>query len=134
MKLGQSIPIVDEVFHFTYVLNSGAAFGILQNQTVFFVITAVLVLGSSIYFFSCFAKEQRLARLGVALTAGGAVGNLIDRVKTGLVVDFFDFRVWPVFNIADTAIVAGICLLVLAICFAPSAAILNENKNGGNQF
>lgn len=117
MSIGQSIPVVDEVFHFTYVLNPGAAFGIMKDQTILFIITAFLVVGVSIYFFSSIANEHRLLRLGISLVVGGAVGNLIDRVKTGLVVDFFDFRIWPVFNIADIAIVTGVGLIVLIVLF-----------------
>jgi signal peptidase II len=62
--------------------------------------------------------------------AGGAAGNLIDRVQTGFVVDFFDFLIWPVFNVADMAIVVGASLIILAVCFAP--ADLFQKNNGGD--
>jgi signal peptidase II len=129
MNLGESIPVIDGVFHFTYVLNPGAAFGIMKNQTAFFVIIAVIVLAGSMYFFSSLAGEARLARFGVILLAGGAAGNLIDRVKTGFVIDFFDFRVWPVFNIADLAIVIGASLIALALWLAPSD-VFSKNTGG----
>jgi signal peptidase II len=117
MSLGQSIPLIDGIFHFTYVLNPGAAFGILENQTTIFIIAALLVLGGSIYFFAYAKEEHRFMRIGIILIAGGAAGNLIDRIKTGLVIDFFDFRIWPVFNIADIAIVSGAGLIVLVVLF-----------------
>lgn len=118
MNLGQSIPVIEEIFHFTYVLNSGAAFGIMKNQTVLFIVIAFLVLGGGVYFFFRTANEHRLLRLGITLVGGGAAGNLIDRAKTGLVVDFLDFRFWPVFNIADIAIVAGAGLVAFAVLFS----------------
>ena len=112
MTLGTSIPVIPNVFHITYVLNPGAAFGIMENQTFFFIGIAVALLVGSVYFFRSIPARCRLLHWGIALMSGGAAGNLIDRIKTGLVVDFFDFRIWPVFNIADIAIVSGVAGLI----------------------
>lgn len=117
MVLGMSIPIVEDVFHITYVLNPGAAFGLFEHQTLFFLVVAVCLVISAIYFYPRIPKQYRLLRLGTGLLVGGAVGNVIDRIKTGYVVDFFDFRIWPVFNVADTAIVCGVGCIIFTMIY-----------------
>lgn len=112
MALGESIPIIEEVFHLTYILNPGAAFGMFAHNRLFFIAIAVIVIGIIIW-----ARREILAspwevKAGCGLFLGGAIGNLIDRVRQGLVIDFFDFRVWPVFNIADIAICIGVGLII----------------------
>lgn len=106
-----SLPVVAGVFHITYVLNPGAAFGIFKHQTAFFLAIAAALIALVAYLYPRLPKERRLLRSGMALMTGGAVGNVIDRVQTGYVVDFFDFRIWPVFNVADIAIVCGVALM-----------------------
>ena len=117
MNLGMSIPIIPHVFHITYILNPGAAFGILENQRFFFISIGVFILLAAIFFFPKLQKEKLPLKVGSALLLGGAVGNLIDRIQTGYVVDFFDFRIWPIFNIADIAIVCGVGLIIYTILF-----------------
>lgn len=117
MRLGMSIPVIPDIFHITYILNPGAAFGILENQRWFFVAVALLLLVVVGYFYDRFKRESRMTQWGIALLFGGAAGNLIDRVKTGYVVDFFDFRIWPIFNIADIAIVIGVGLIMISLFF-----------------
>ncbi|MGL5205898.1 MAG: signal peptidase II, partial [Acidaminococcaceae bacterium] len=106
------IPIVDGIFHLTFILNPGAAFGILENNRWFFVITAVSVLLFLFYYRRIIMAEPKVVQVGTALFAGGAMGNLLDRIRTGLVVDFFDFRIWPIFNMADIAICLGVGLIL----------------------
>ncbi len=113
MSLNQSIPVIPNVFHITYVHNFGAAFGLLAHRTGFFILVAVAVVLLLLAFLRYLPKEQKLLRAALVLQLGGAAGNLIDRVRVGYVIDFFDFRVWPVFNVADIAIVFGIGLLIL---------------------
>lgn len=112
MLRGESIPIIAPIFYLTYIQNPGAAFGILANQTLFFVVVTVIVIGGILlgYRYIPFANEP--IRVALGLIMGGALGNLIDRLRLGRVVDFLDFRVWPVFNLADTAIVLGAGILV----------------------
>ena len=117
MLPGMSIPVVDGIFHITYVLNPGAAFGILENQRMLFIAIALLMLGLTIYFLRHIPETFRLMRLGLSLLAGGAIGNVIDRVQTGYVVDFLDFRIWPVFNLADIAIVTGVSCVIYTLVF-----------------
>ncbi|MBC9783302.1 signal peptidase II [Heliobacterium chlorum] len=115
----ESIPIIPNIFHLTYILNPGAAFGMMANKTIFFVAVTIIVIAAILYFYRTVPPEQFLFRLGLALQAGGAVGNLIDRLRTGLVVDFFDFRVFPVFNMADTAITIGVTLILISLVITP---------------
>lgn len=115
MTEGQSLPVVEGIFHWTYVLNPGAAFGMMAHNRVLFLAVGVAVVAAVWYFRRDILAEGPLVRSGAALFLGGALGNLWDRVQTGLVVDFFDFRVWPVFNVADIAICVGAALVVLGI-------------------
>lgn len=112
MALGESIPIIEEVFHLTYILNPGAAFGMFAHNRLFFIAIAIVVIGIIIW-----ARREILVspwevKAGCGLFLGGAIGNLIDRARQGLVIDFFDFRIWPVFNIADIAICIGVGLII----------------------
>lgn len=116
MNLQQSIPVINNFFHITYVENPGAAFGILPYQTWFFlVITSLVVIALSYYIYTL-KKDQILLKIAFALQIGGAIGNFIDRFRTGYVIDFIDFKIWaPVFNIADIAIVVGVGLFALEV-------------------
>src|SRR5206468_6544533 len=102
---------------FTYVQNRGAAFGLLQDQTVFFVFVGLLVVAVIGASYRYLPRSGFLVHLALGLQLGGAVGNLIDRIRQGYVVDFVDFGYrsnwWPVFNVADSAIVVGVALLAL---------------------
>ena len=117
MVPGESIPVLKHVFHLTYVLNPGAAFGILPNQRVFFMIAGVLVLVPAMVIYSRIKRSDTMMRFGMISMISGAAANLIDRFQNGLVVDFLDFRIWPVFNIADIAIVLGTCFMVYSLMF-----------------
>ncbi len=130
MAPGASVPVIPGIFHITYVLNPGAAFGILEHQTWFFVAVAFLLFAAMVYFYPRIPQGYGLLRLGIALQTGGAAGNVIDRLKTGYVVDFFDFRVWPVFNVADMAIVGGVALIVYSIVFPPGRKA--DDGDGGD--
>lgn len=117
MVPGESIPILQDFFHITYVLNPGAAFGILPNQRIFFLVAGGILLILAAYFYPKISKKDNLSKLGAISLVSGATANLIDRVQSGLVVDFLDFRGWPVFNIADIAIVMGMFVMVYVILF-----------------
>lgn len=115
MTEGMSIPIINQVFHLTLVLNPGAAFGMLEHNREFFIVMAIVVLLAVVFMRKKILQESFAIQMGIALFAGGALGNLIDRIQTGLVVDFFDFRVWPVFNMADIAICVGVGVMIWSI-------------------
>lgn len=112
MALGESIPIIEEVFHLTYILNPGAAFGMFAHNRLFFIAIAVIVIGIIIWTRREILASPWEVKAGCGLFLGGAIGNLIDRARQGLVIDFFDFRIWPVFNIADIAICIGVGLII----------------------
>jgi len=113
MSLGMTIPVIRDIFHITYIINPGAAFGILEYQTGFFIVVSVIMIAAAIWYVPRIPARYRLLRFGIGMQAGGAIGNLIDRIRYGGVVDFLDFRIWPVFNVADMAIVGGVgCILV----------------------
>lgn len=112
MRLGESIPVIKDVFHITFVLNPGAAFGMLEHKRWIFIAVALLVILLALVFYRRIQKESLATRMGAGLLLGGAMGNLVDRIQTGLVVDYLDFRIWPVFNIADIAICMGAAMLI----------------------
>lgn len=117
MMPGTSAPVIQDFFHITYVLNSGAAFGILENKTFFFIFIALAMLIAVLYFYPKIPHKSYLLRFGIGLLTGGAIGNVLDRINTGYVIDFFDFRIWPVFNIADIAIVCGVSIIIYSIAY-----------------
>ncbi|HJV44796.1 MAG TPA: signal peptidase II [Bacillota bacterium] len=115
MTIGQSIPLIEGVFHLTSHRNRGAAFGILQNQRWFFILITVLIVVGIVYYLRRLGRSKPLISYALALILGGAVGNFLDRLLNGEVVDFLDFTLinYPIFNIADSAIVIGVCLFIL---------------------
>lgn len=110
LELNNSVPIIKGVFNLTLVHNRGAAFGIFKNQFYLFIFSAIVAV-ILIYSILKNNKHDNLYSFSLSLILGGALGNLIDRVFLGYVVDFLDFRVWPVFNLADSAITIGALLL-----------------------
>lgn len=112
-------PSLGHIFTLTYVRNTGAAFGIFPNASTLFVIIAlVVVLGIAVYFRQL-PDDEWLLKMSLAMQLGGALGNLTDRLRLGYVVDFMDFRMWPVFNFADTFIVVGVALLGYRLLLHP---------------
>ena len=100
-----------------YIENPGAAFGLLANQRVFFIVITTIILLAVIYFYKQLKGPHLLLRIALGMVVGGALGNLVDRVRMGTVTDFFDFRIWPVFNIADSAIVLGMIYISYQLLF-----------------
>ena len=109
------IPALSQWFALTYVTNSGAAFGLFPNYgNVFMLVAVVVVMAITIYYWRM-PSGQTLIKISLGLQLGGALGNLIDRLQYGYVIDFFDFKFWPVFNVADASIVLGAVLLAYAL-------------------
>jgi signal peptidase II len=115
MQTGNTIPVLENVFHITLVHNTGAAFGIFKDQTVFFIAISGAAAISIFLFLKKKNSVNRLRDIGFTLILGGALGNLLDRVRLGYVIDFLDFRVWPVFNVADSAITLGTFLVIVSV-------------------
>ena len=115
-SLGESVPVIPKIFHITLVYNTGIAFGLFKNQTVLFSAVSFFVI--VLIIFSILDQRKRketnhLEVFALYLILAGAIGNLIDRFRVGFVIDFLDFRVWPVFNIADSVITLGMILILI---------------------
>lgn len=119
MEIGESIPVIEKLFYISSHRNAGAAFGILQGQMIFFYIITVIVIGIIVYYIQTQTKESRFLGISLGLILGGAIGNFIDRVLLGHVVDFLNVYIFsydfPIFNIADSALVIGVLLLIVFI-------------------
>ena len=141
-EYGESISVIQEFFSLTYVRNTGAAFGFLATanpafRVPFFLaipIIAMVVLG---FLYRDLPRESRWRSLALGLVTGGAVGNLIDRVRLGYVVDFLDFHYknvyyFPAFNIADSAICVGVAILLLSTMEKNSTKEESGNVSNAN--
>jgi signal peptidase II len=107
------LDFVEPYFRFTHVHNTGAAFGIFPEGGLIFLVIAVVVSGIILYYYRQLPERMLLVRLALGLQLGGALGNVINRVQLGYVVDFLHVEYWPVFNVADSSIVIGVALLTL---------------------
>ncbi len=116
------IPLLKNWFVLTYITNAGAAFGLFPQLGLVFTFIALGVSLVIVFYHRSLPPGQWLVRLSLGLQLGGAVGNLLDRLRYGHVVDLFYIRLWPVFNIADAAIVTGVVLLMLHLLRTPSKA------------
>ncbi len=119
IKPEDTIPLLKGIFHLTYCENRGAAFGILQGRFgLLFITTLLVIIAVTVYMIKKRPQSLTLTT-AVTLLIGGAIGNLIDRVCRGFVIDFLDFRLihFPIFNIADCFVVCGAILLVIYVLF-----------------
>jgi len=110
LSIGESFPVIRNIFHITLVHNTGIAFGLFKDQGIVFIIIPVIAIILLIYNIYSYKNNQEFSLsyiVSFSLILGGAMGNLIDRVCFGYVIDFIDFRIWPVFNVADSAITIG---------------------------
>ena len=117
LVLSQSKPLIKNILHFTYVTNSGSAFGWFKDFNFLLIIFSFCVI-SAIFYFYVWVKiknNQMPQQIAAGLLLGGTIGNLIDRVFYGYVIDFIDFRIWPVFNIADIAVTTSVIILLFYI-------------------
>lgn len=115
MALHETIELPVKFIQLTYVQNFGGAFGIFQHQKLFFMAAAFVSVTCVLYFFEDIKELGKLSFLSASLIFGGAIGNLIDRIRFGYVVDFLDLRWWPVFNVADVALTIGVALLFIEV-------------------
>ncbi len=125
LSYADRIPVIPGFFYLTHVRNTGAAFGLFSDapqvyRLSFFISVSLIAVGIIVSFFRKLSPGDRLAALALGLILGGAIGNLIDRIFRQEVVDFLHFRLWrgyswPDFNVADSAIVVGVGLLVLEL-------------------
>lgn len=123
---GETRPVIKGVFHLSLVHNTGVAFGLFRNHNTLLSIFSLAVIIYIARDSLAHKKDRRLCqRVALGLILGGACGNLIDRLRLGYIIDFLDFRIWPVFNIADSSITIGITLLALEIFFHSGRATRN---------
>ena len=118
MALNDTIPVIDGIFHITYIHNYGAAFSILQGKQSFLLIVTGIAMTAILAYMVIGQIRKKAAPMelwSLALILAGGIGNFIDRVRFGYVVDFFDFRIWPIFNVADIAVCCGCGLLVFYV-------------------
>jgi len=114
MKLGESVPLIEDMIHITYITNSGGAFSILQGQTfLLIIIPAALIVALIVYIYKKRKSAGFMFLFSLSMICAGGLGNLIDRVRFGEVVDFIDFRFFPVFNFADICVCCGCGLMLL---------------------
>ncbi|HET6781499.1 MAG TPA: signal peptidase II [bacterium] len=119
IPVGASLPLVPPVLFLTNVRNPGIAFSALPGIPLIVPAAIALTLIFLLFYNKTRWSDRPTVSFGVALLAGGALGNLIDRVRVGAVIDYLDLRVWPVFNLADVAITAGAALLILTYAVRP---------------
>jgi len=117
---GETWPEGWELIRFSHVHNYGAAFGILQGASTFLVIAPLIAIAAITVFLLTLPSQSKWYSVGLAGILGGAIGNLIDRIRLGYVTDFIDPTHYPSFNIADSAIVLGVALVAILSFFAPS--------------
>ncbi|MEW9676546.1 signal peptidase II [Lentibacillus sp. L22] len=127
MELYEQIPIINDFFYITSHRNRGAAWGILQDQMIFFYIITVVVVVGVIFYLHKFGKDSPLLAVSLSLILGGAIGNFIDRIFRQEVVDFLDFTIFrydfPIFNVADSCLCIGVILVLIA-------TFIDEKKKG----
>ena len=116
LAIGESLPLIDRL-SLIHIRNTGSAFGLLANQTFLIIVISIAALLFILLFLRYLSPATTLIIISIGLIMGGALGNLIDRLRFGSVTDFIYFRLWgnfhwPAFNIADASIVVGVCLLI----------------------
>ena len=125
-SLHQSLEVIPGLFSLTYLTNTGAAFGFLAGQPTawrqaFFIVMVLAALGFITYMYRRLRDESGWYEVSLGLIAGGAIGNLIDRLRFGSVIDFLDFYIgshhWPAFNVADSAITVGVTIFLIVNIF-----------------
>ena len=115
----KSVEVIKSFFYLTYTNNKGAAFSILTGRRILLILVALIVIGVLIYYVRKNKIEGKVNKIALSLVIGGSIGNLIDRILRGAVVDFLDFKIfgynYPIFNLADTFIVLGVFLLLISM-------------------
>lgn len=115
---GENIEIIKNIFSIIYTNNTGAAFSILLGKRIFLIVVAVLIIGVLLYYIKRNKIEKKIDIIALSFVIGGSLGNLIDRIVRGYVIDFISIKIgnynFPIFNVADILIVIGVFLLLLS--------------------
>lgn len=128
-----SIILIDKLLELTYLENRGAAFGILQGRSAFFIVISIIVIAYLCYLLIKHKNMDKLVNISLGLILGGAIGNLIDRIVRGFVIDFIFVRFWgfydfPVFNVADIGVTLGVFILIILNIFTKRLDDFNVNN------
>lgn len=138
---GESVAVIKNFFSLTYVRNSGAAFGILHKAPAyfrdpFFIAVPVVAMFIILFLYFKLQENQKLTALALSLILSGAIGNLIDRLRFGYVIDFLDFYWkdyhWPAFNVADSCIVVGVSVLFILSFFQEKGTVAAKVQSSSN--
>ncbi|MGX7197813.1 signal peptidase II [Enterococcus olivae] len=118
-QLGETQTVIPNVFSLTYIQNTGAAWSIFEGQMLFFAVITVIAVTVVTYLLIRYRKENKFFTIGLSLVLAGAIGNFIDRMRVGFVVDMFqtDFMNFPIFNVADVSLVIGVGLIFIYTIF-----------------
>ena len=131
LNVNHSIEVIKNFFYLTYTHNKGAAFSILTGKRIFLVLIAIFIIAAILYYLKKNTPNNSLSKIAFSFVIGGSLGNLIDRIMYGYVIDFLDFIIFgydfPVFNIADSFITIGAIGLIISILF-----LNKEGENAGN--
>ena len=111
LELNQSIPIIKDLFHLTLTTNTGAGFGVLKENNLVIAFITIMILGFILFYYDKLPKKGK-EHISLVLIVSGALSNLFDRIFLGHIIDFIDFRIWPIFNISDACITMGGLYLV----------------------
>lgn len=140
MEIGESIPLIKGVFHFTYIRNPGAAFGSLSNSRWVFIVLSTVMIAGMIFYLVKYRPKAKLFYIPASMIIGGGIGNMIDRLfygdsfGDGTVVDFLDFCAFPnlwswIFNVADAFVCVGAAILFVYLLIE----IIKEEKDKAKQ-
>jgi len=111
------VPRHQVMFIINYTENTGAAFGILREHIGFLIFIGLIIIGVICYFLKNLDEQQSMLKFGLSFILGGSVANVSDRIMRGYVIDYIDFKVWPVFNLADICINFGLFLIIVKLIF-----------------
>ena len=114
-QVNESISIIKNILNLTYITNTGSAFGLLKNLNLFFIIFSIIVIIVIFYVIKNVKENEKFLQFAFGLLLGGTAGNLIDRLIFGKVTDFIDFRIWPVFNVADSAVTVSVIIFIILL-------------------
>ena len=114
-QLSQSIPVIKNILHFTYITNTGSAFGLFKGFNLIFILFSAIVVILIFYFVREIRENEKALQFFAGLLLGGTIGNMADRLFYGHVTDFIDFRIWPVFNVADSAVTISVIFLIILL-------------------
>ena len=126
MALNQSIPLVDSVIKLTYVRNTGVAFSLFIGFSPYLAVVGAIVVAAVVYFHYQLPAKNKMVQLGLSFILGGSMGNLVDRIMRGYVIDYFDITIWPVFNLADMMINIGVIMLAYKLFEEEEKSVSNS--------